>query len=319
MIKVEPKHYVNYVNFRGRVESRPSYNSKGDTFDTFTGLKDKSALLTDIGRMMYRKEDVSIGMFDLDNFKSVNELLGYKTGDEFIKAISEDISSVAEKHGIDAYRFGGDEFVVLLFSGTSQEKKNEIVDDILKTTFQNPKIQSKSEEYMRNAEVKLASYEKDNARVNAIYEANTRYSILSEIWENSTIAKDDPYIQRSLEEAYQRRDMTYLTILDNCIKEENNPKVRKTLSRYQANIEQERESADEYIFGKYDKNHETYRLKKWMKDFSQNGFSLTGGIINFKPTYYKGKQPIDLINDVGEFLKQGKASLKGRTYTMEVD
>ena len=319
MIKVEPRHYVNYVNFRGRVESRPNYDSKGDTFDTFTGLKDKRALLADIGRKMYKKEDISIGMFDLDNFKSVNELLGYKVGDEFIKAISEDISTVAEKHKIDAYRFGGDEFVVLLFGNTPQKEKEDIINEIIGSVSKNPVIQSKSDDYMQNAQAFLEAYERDNNKVNAIYEANTRYSILSEIWNNSTIARDDPYIQRSLEEATDKRDTTYLTILDDCLKEETSPKMKRTLKKFQDNLEQEREHIDEYILGRYDKNHETYRLKKWIRDFNKNGFSLTGGIISFKPSYYKGKQPIDLINDDGEFLKQGKASLKGKAYTMEVD
>ena len=40
--------YVNYVNFKGRLDSRPNYDNKGDTFDTFTGLKDKNALLADM-------------------------------------------------------------------------------------------------------------------------------------------------------------------------------------------------------------------------------------------------------------------------------
>ena len=321
MLRVQSKNTVPYISFKrnDRLNSRPNYSGNGDTFDTFTGLKDKNTLLMDIGRKMYKKEAISVGMFDLDNFKSVNELLGYKVGDEFIKAISEDIFTVAEKHKIDSYRFGGDEFVVLLFNGASQEKKTEVINDILSIVSQNPKIQGKSGDYMRSAQVLLASYEKDNGKVNSIYEANTRYDILLDIWNNSTIAKNDLYVQQSLEDARAKREFTYQSVLEDCIREESDPKMKKLLAKYQADIEQERRNIDEYVFGKYDRNHETFRLKKWMKDFEQNGFSLTGGIISFKSTYYEGKQPIDLINDVGEFLKQGKSSLKGRAYTMEVE
>lgn len=319
MIKVQPLQALTYINFRGRLDTRPKYVTDKDTFDSFTGLKDKRALLIDIGREMYKKEDISIGMFDLDNFKSVNELLGYKVGDDFIKAVAESIFEVAEKHKMDAYRFGGDEFVVLLFRKALQEEKTEIINDILNEVSQNYRIQCKSEDYMRNAEVLLTSYEKDNCKVNAIHEANTKYEILLDIWENSTIAKEDTYVQQSLEDARYKRDFTYLSVLDDCIKEEQDSKVVKLLTRFRSNVEEERDNIDNYIIGKYDKNHEAFRLKKWMKDFEQNGFSLTGGIVSFKPSYYIDKQPIDLINNVGEFLKQGKTTLKGKAYMMEIE
>lgn len=319
MLRVQPNHVVNYINFRGRLDSRPKYNNDGDTFDSFTGLKDKSALLLDLGRKMYRKEDISIGMFDLDNFKSVNELLGYKVGDEFIKAVSEDISIVADKHKVDAYRFGGDEFVVLLFSGDSQEKKKEVVEEVIKRISENPKIQGKSQDYLDSAQSLLSSYEKDNSVVNSVIEANTRYNILADIWNNSTIAKEDLYVQESLEQAKNNKELIYSFVLSKCIEDEADPKIKKALKRYSLNVDKDKENIDEYIFGKFDRNHETYRLRRWIKDFNQNGFSLTGGIISFKPSYYKRKQPIDLISDVGELLKKGKADLKGRTYIMEME
>ena len=312
---IQPINYVSNLNFRGRIDTRPNY----DTYDSFTGLKDKNALLTDIGRRMYKKENISIGMFDMDNFKSVNELLGYKTGDEFIKAISESIINVADKHKIDAYRYGGDEFVVLLFKDTSQKEKEEVVNDILKTVSENPIIQGRSEDYMKSASSLLSYYEQSNEKVKSIMDVNSRYNILTDIWNNSTIAREDPYVQSMLNETYAQRHNIYFSILQESIETEKDPKIKKSLSRYQSDLDSNQGNIDEYILGRYDKNHEIYRLKRWIKDFEQNGFSLTGGIISFKPSFYKGKQPIDLIDNVGEFLKQGKSSLKGRAYTMEVE
>ena len=61
------------------------------TYDSFTGLKDKNYLLTVLDKKIEESQktgkSLSIAMFDMDNFKSVNELLGYETGDDFIKAI----------------------------------------------------------------------------------------------------------------------------------------------------------------------------------------------------------------------------------------
>ena len=53
-----------------------------------------------------------------------------------------------------------------------------------------------------------------------------------------------------------------------------------------------------------------------MKDFSNNGFNITGGVAIFKPSFYKGKQPIDIVNEVGEYLKESK--INGDKYFVEV-
>ena len=319
-MKIQPVYNgVNLINFSNRSISRPNYNSKGDTYDSFTGLKDKTALLTDIGRRMYRKEDISIGMFDMDNFKSVNELLGYKVGDEFIKAISDDISNAAEKHDIDAYRFGGDEFVVLLFQGTSQDEKVEIIQEILDSVHENPLVQSKTNEYEINANKLLETYEESNNKVKKLVDINARYKILNEIWDNSTIAQQDPYIVNEVVSAGSQRRDAYLQLLRESIETEQDERQKKILISYENRIDSKQEEIDEYLLGRYDKNHEIYRLHKWLRDFNRNGFSLTGGIVNFKNTSYKGKQPIDLVNEVGEFLKQGKANIKGSYYITEVE
>lgn len=76
---------------------------------------------------------------------------------------------------------------------------------------------------------------------------------------------------------------------------------------------------DEYLYAKFDKNAEAYRTKKWLSDYNKNGFSLTGGVVYFKPTAYKGLQPIDLINSVGEQIKHGKDLGKGKIFNIEVN
>ena len=319
-MRINPTTLTNPIVFRSnRPTSRPNYEYSKDTYDSFTGLKDKTALLRDIGRKMYKKEDISIGMFDLDNFKSVNELLGYKVGDEFIKAVSEDINRIAEKHNVNSYRFGGDEFVVLLFNSKSKDEKLEIVKEMLDSVSHNPVIQSKVGNYEVNANALLESYEESNNKVKKLVDVNARYNILNKIWDNATVAKDDPYIIDELVKVGEEREATYKSILSSSIKVETNRNQRKLLQKYINDIDTYSESIDEYVLGKYDKNHETYRLKKWLSDFDKNGFSLTGGIVDFKSSYYKGKQPIDLIDRVGEFLKEGKANSKGSYYLTEVE
>ncbi|MDX3774808.1 diguanylate cyclase [Chromatiaceae bacterium AAb-1] len=56
---------------------------------------------------------LSIIMFDLDNFKSINDTYGHITGDNILKAVAEKISDVLRPNQ-KLSRFGGEEFLIFL-------------------------------------------------------------------------------------------------------------------------------------------------------------------------------------------------------------
>ncbi len=58
-------------------------------------------------------------LFDVDNFKSVNDTYGHDKGDEVLKAIGKVLRANTRKEDIAA-RYGGEKFVVLLI-GTGGE------------------------------------------------------------------------------------------------------------------------------------------------------------------------------------------------------
>ncbi len=57
----------------------------------------------------------TLAIYDLDNFKKVNDLYGHQKGDEILVEISNLAIKIVEKHKGEVIRFGGDEFVILLF------------------------------------------------------------------------------------------------------------------------------------------------------------------------------------------------------------
>jgi diguanylate cyclase (GGDEF)-like protein len=68
-------------------------------------------------------------MIDIDNFKSVNDSLGHLAGDNVLRDIASAISSVVgEAH---AYRYGGDEFAILL-PGVGRTEALATADNLLK-------------------------------------------------------------------------------------------------------------------------------------------------------------------------------------------
>jgi diguanylate cyclase (GGDEF)-like protein len=59
------------------------------------------------------REEVSLIMIDIDNFKSINDTYGHQIGDEVIIALSKRLMESQRKSDV-VCRYGGEEFVVLL-------------------------------------------------------------------------------------------------------------------------------------------------------------------------------------------------------------
>ena len=76
-------------------------------------LPKKEDLLQDISRILSEELTAALIFVDLDNFKSVNDTLGHSEGDRCLIAVVETMGKVIVGKG-RLYRYGGDEFAVLL-------------------------------------------------------------------------------------------------------------------------------------------------------------------------------------------------------------
>jgi diguanylate cyclase (GGDEF)-like protein len=85
--------------------------------DSLTGLYNRrhfGNLLTQLFAEATRYDtDLTCMMFDLDNFKRVNDSLGHQTGDRLLQLTAEVIRQTIRDSDI-AVRYGGDEFVLML-------------------------------------------------------------------------------------------------------------------------------------------------------------------------------------------------------------
>ncbi|MHB8910119.1 MAG: sensor domain-containing diguanylate cyclase [Syntrophales bacterium] len=83
--------------------------------------------------------DLSAVMFDLDNFKKINDTFGHQAGDDVLKTVSRTILSTIRKCDY-LVRYGGDEFVLIM----PETKLGRAVDvaDRLRKIIENLAIQS---------------------------------------------------------------------------------------------------------------------------------------------------------------------------------
>jgi diguanylate cyclase (GGDEF)-like protein len=112
------------------------------TVDSLTGVKNKHAFVQWEEKMNEAirngtQEPFAVVVCDINNLKAVNDLYGHKEGDECIRNASAKICRVFAHSPV--FRFGGDEFVVILTDG-DYSKREELMEEINEVPEDHSKI-----------------------------------------------------------------------------------------------------------------------------------------------------------------------------------
>jgi len=83
------------------------------TIDTLTGLKNHVSFINNIDAKIASGSPFFLLMFDINNFKAINDIFGHKLGDEAIKEVAKLIGSRSGKEEI-AYRYAGNQFAIMI-------------------------------------------------------------------------------------------------------------------------------------------------------------------------------------------------------------
>lgn len=84
------------------------------TQDSLTKLANRHSFMTDMRQKMNRKQSVVLLFIDLDDFKQVNDSYGHLIGDEVLIETARRIRSFSQTYDGKAYRFAGDEFLIVI-------------------------------------------------------------------------------------------------------------------------------------------------------------------------------------------------------------
>lgn len=82
--------------------------------DALTGLKNRTSFIERMDIYFKRKEPFGLLFIDIDGFKAVNDTFGHTTGDLLLQSIAERLHQILTMPGSDPYRYGGDEFLVVI-------------------------------------------------------------------------------------------------------------------------------------------------------------------------------------------------------------
>lgn len=139
---------------------------------------------TDFGKYQSEQnfeKNVILAFGDLDGFKYVNDTYGHVAGDKVLKITAETLEMVAQKASnrygaiIKAYRFGGDEFV-LIGEGNTSNALQQYLRRETRTELDNPEnYQDIDEDLKENARVGISVGFTDSLSFNGLCETMKEY------------------------------------------------------------------------------------------------------------------------------------------------
>lgn len=95
----------------GAVYKRMVYFDKKAKIDVLTTIGNRLAFKEDLENLK-SNDEYSMLLFDIDNFKKINDAFGHEFGDEVLSTIGKILKTIENKE-ISIYRVGGEEFAIL--------------------------------------------------------------------------------------------------------------------------------------------------------------------------------------------------------------
>ena len=126
--------------------------------DTLTGLYNRQGFNEELELQARRAakngEELKLSFLyaDLDNFKYYNDTFGHDIGDLILKEFSSLISNICDKRGY-AVRYGGDEFILVIYSDVREEIEQAAKDIYLNLEKQNGFAKQISDELGEKVEI----------------------------------------------------------------------------------------------------------------------------------------------------------------------
>ncbi len=100
------------------IKAQEKANSLLTDMDGLTGLHNfcgfQRRLEAAFQEASQRRRPLSLMIMDLNNFKEINKLLGYETGNEILRKFARLLQSLSSDESISASRYGSDEFALIL-------------------------------------------------------------------------------------------------------------------------------------------------------------------------------------------------------------
>ncbi|WDE00573.1 EAL domain-containing protein [Thalassomonas actiniarum] len=128
--------------------------------DTLTGLPNRSYFQANQLQLVKNKTPHALLVFDLDNFKKINDSMGHQVGDVLLCKVAERMVNASRKQDT-VYRLGGDEFSIIIEETNDIHTITTIAKNILDTIALPLKL--KNQEIVLYSSIGIVLYPEDGA------------------------------------------------------------------------------------------------------------------------------------------------------------
>ncbi|MBL6750849.1 MAG: EAL domain-containing protein [Nevskia sp.] len=140
------------------------------THDALTGLPNRILLRDRLSSALaYARRygrRATVAFIDLDNFKVINDSLGHDRGDAFLKTVAERLAGSVRDVDTVA-RFGGDEFIVVLFDQPDQSSKAVPMIARIQDAISQPVVLG-GQQYSLTPSIGIATYPQDGTDIETL-------------------------------------------------------------------------------------------------------------------------------------------------------
>ncbi len=126
--------------------------------DTLTGLPNRSYFQANQTLLVRKKVPHALLVFDLDNFKKINDSMGHEVGDVLLCQVAKRMRAVGRKQDT-VYRLGGDEFSIIIENTNDIHTITTIAKEVLTTIAQPLKL--KNQEVVLFSSLGIVLYPED--------------------------------------------------------------------------------------------------------------------------------------------------------------
>jgi diguanylate cyclase (GGDEF)-like protein/PAS domain S-box-containing protein len=126
--------------------------------DTLTGLPNRAFFQANQARLVNKKINHALLVFDLDNFKKINDSIGHQVGDHILCQVAKRMLTLSHKKNT-VYRLGGDEFSIIIEDTNDIHTITSLAKNILRTIAQPFKL--KNQEIVLYSSIGIVLYPED--------------------------------------------------------------------------------------------------------------------------------------------------------------
>ena len=280
------------------------------TEDSLTHLGNKNNFninaFKDYQKAMNSGQNFSIGMVDMDNFKSINEVFNHPTGDLFLSKIAQHIKQIAESSGAKAYRYGGEEFVITAINKKPEEMKF-VMDSIAESIKNDNEIQKYLPEFKKNSQEQLTPL---NNQINFV-----QHKIFDKF--RQSLSKQEANEVRDNIKQFLNGYVDKFDPIDRTCIEEINSHLNNPEENLKEFLRADTKLGKETLKVHFDILLAPYKeavndLLKWTNNLERNKkFTISGGYKTLSPTYAgKFKSSDKLVNIADTSLHASKINGK---------